>query len=240
MADKKTIIGYKFITDKMESRNGTQSWKIGKWYKHKGKLELCKEGFHACETPLQALQYVYGDRWFIVEARGQILKQKDDKFVASEMRLIKEIYVKAVAMRFSCIAARSCLKNFEVKYPKDDRVRKAIEAAELYIEYPTEKNREAARSAAWSAESAARSAAWSAAWSAARSAAWSAESAERSAVSAAWSAERSAVSAARSAAWSAARSAAWSAESAARSGTKKHLNSELEKLIKKHTLKRRK
>ena len=229
MTDKQTLTGYKFITDKMESKSGRRSWKLGKWYKHEGKLELCKEGFHACETPLQSMQYIYGNRWFIVEARGQILKERGDKFVASEMRLVKEIDVKAVVLRFSCVAARLCLKNFEAKYPNDDRVRKAIEAAEAYIKAPTEANRSAARSAesaAWSAESAARSAAWSAAWSAESAA----RSAARSAESAAWSAARSAASA-ESAAWSA-------AQSAARSAAKKRLNRELLKLVKKYAIKK--
>ena len=172
--ENKTIIGYKFITDRMESKNGKQKWKLGKWYKHTGNLKLCEQGFHACETPLESLNYIYGDRWFIVEARGEMLKDDEDrdKFVASEMRLVKKIDVKAVSMRFACIVARSCLKNFEVKYPKDNRVRKAIEAAEAYIKNPTEANRSAAQSAAESAQSAAESAG-----SAARSAQSAAESA---------------------------------------------------------------
>src|ERR1019366_3169361 len=103
----------------------------------------------------------------------------------------------------ACECAKRVLVHFEKEYPKDMRPREAIDAALLYVQKPTAKNKSAARSAAWSAarsaESAARSAAWSAE-SAAWSAAWSAESAARSA---AWSAE----SAARSAAWSAARSA---------------------------------
>jgi hypothetical protein len=224
-------IGYKWIKKDMTSAHGNLKWELGKWQKHDGGLSMCKAGFHACKTPLQSLEYIYGDRWFMVEYKGSIIK-KDDKFVCTEMRLIKEIDVKKVMLPLACICARRSLKHFEDKYPKDDRPRKAIEAAETYIKNPTEKN----RSAAESAESAAWSAAWSAesaARSAARSAAWSAESA---AWSAAWSAAESAESAARSAesaARSAARSAAESAaESAARSAEKKWQNTELLKLIK--------
>ena len=150
----KTTLGYKFITSAMKSYNGNQTWELGKWYKHDGKLELCESGFHACEKPLDSLEYVYGDRWFMVEARGDMLKG-DDKFVAQEMRLVKEIDIKSVAVRFAMYAAQSCLENYEKRYPNDKRPRAAIEAAEKYIDNPTEEN----QSAASAAQSAARSAA---------------------------------------------------------------------------------
>ena len=188
---KKKIIGYKWITDKNKSSSGNISWKKGIWQKHTGKLELCQSGFHASRSPLQSLEYIYGDNWWVVEARGRIKEQKDDKFTCSEMRIIKRLPVKKILVKFAIKCARRCLKNFEIYNSKDKRPRKAIEAAERYIENPTEKNRKAAGSAARSAESAAESAesaarlvarlaassvAWSAAWSA-RSEAMSAESA---------------------------------------------------------------
>jgi len=87
---QKIIKGFKFIQDNMKSKNGNHIWKIGKWYKYEGKLKICEKGFHACLTPQQSLEYIYGDKWFIVEARGNIINDSN-KFVASEMRLIKEI-----------------------------------------------------------------------------------------------------------------------------------------------------
>jgi len=247
----KTITGYKFITKDMKSKDGIQAWKLGKWVKYDGKLELCKSGLHASETPLESLNYAYGDRWFKIEARGKINKD-GAKFVASEMRLVQEIDVKKVLIRFAIICARESLPNYEKIYKDDLRPRQAIEATEAYLANPNKENESAARSAAWSARSAAwsaesavrsaESAAWSAAWSA-RSAAWSAV---RSAESAAWSAEsawsaRSAESAVRSAESAArsARSAARSARSAVRSAAEsaakqkceKWQNSELLKLI---------
>src|SRR5579871_1002228 len=86
-------------------------------------------------------------------------------------------------------SAELCLAEFEKKFPKGDRPRKAIEAAKAFVLNPTKENW-SAESAARSAESAARSAARSV-WSA-KSAAWSAESAAWSAESAAWSAESAA------------------------------------------------
>ena len=125
---------------------------------------------------------------------------------------------KTKKIQYTVFAARLVLKNYEDKYPNDDRPRKAIEAAEEYIKHPSKKNKSAAEFAARSAaESAAESAAGSAAWYAAESAAGSA--AESAAWYAAWYA---AESAAGSAAWYAARSAAgsaarYAARSAARS-----------------------
>jgi hypothetical protein len=183
---KTTIItGYKFIEENMKSRNGNKTWEVGKWYKHEGKIKLCESGFHACLKPLEALKdYCYGEKFFIIEARGKIIKKKDDKFVASEMRLVKEINKEYVFRRFTLFCAKSCLENYNKEYPNDNRISECIRISELYLDGKSTLEE--------------LSAAWSAAWSAAESAAWSA-------------AESAARSAARSAAWSAARSAAWSA-----------------------------
>ena len=204
MTEKQTAgirMGFKFVRSDLRSKNGRDApWVVGEWRKHEGALAMCDQGFHYCKDALDSLEYIYGDRWFIVEARGE--EQTDgNKTVACEMRLVREIPMKVVAVRFALACAGMVLDKFESKYPDVDRPRKAIEAAKAWLDNPTEANRSAARSAA----SAARSAAWSAAWSAAGSAARSA-----------------AGSAARSAAWSA-ESAAWSAASAAVSRQRKEL-----------------
>ena len=162
----KTITGYKFVKSDMRSANGSEPpWVLGEWRKHEGKLKLCESGYHASPTALESLQYTLGDRWFVVEAKGKV-KKDGNEFVASEMRLVKEIPAKVVAVRFALASARRCLDKFEVKYPEDNRPRQAIEAAEAWVNDQTEEKRSAA-SAAWrAAESAAESAAWSAAWSA--------------------------------------------------------------------------
>jgi hypothetical protein len=233
--------GYKFVTKDLKSKEGNCQWEIGKW-KHENEIKLCQKGLHACRTALQSLQYVYGDKWFIVEAKGKMKEEKGDKFVATDMRLVKEIPIDNIVKRFSLFCAKDCLKNYEKKYPNDKRVSDCIKATEDYLDGKiTLRKLDAARSAA---RSATRSAAWSAE-SATRSAARSAESAAESAESAARSAESAAESAesARSAAWSAAESAgsaaesaAWSAEGAAESAwsaAKKRQEKELNRLIEK-------
>ena len=112
----------------------------------------------------------------------------------------------AALAAFGSWCAMQVLPNYEKLYPNDNRVRKAIEAAQAFALNPSEETRSAARSAADSAADSANSAD-SAAYSA-DSAARSADSAADSAYSAAYSAW-SAYSAADSAysAWSAADSA---------------------------------
>jgi hypothetical protein len=255
----KTINGYKFIKKDMKSLNGDHTWKIGKWYKE-DEIELCNKGFHACKEPLETLDYIYGDKFFLVEARGKIIHEKGDKFVASEMRLLKELPIDEIFKPFGIWCAKQCLPNYEKEYPNDKRVSDCIKATEDYLagrislaelgsiaesaKSAAESSWSAAESSGWSAESAKSAAessgwsAWSAAWSAwsvARSVARSAaESVARSvAKSAAESAARSAESAesAKSAAWSA-ESARSAAWSAVRSAEKKKQNTKLKRIIK--------
>jgi hypothetical protein len=193
---------YKFLRKGNKSENGNFKWKLGEWYIHEGEIEMCNAGFHCSKGIYQAFSYVQGEILAEVEVKGKHQTQ-DDKEVWEKMRIVKEWeWTKKDSVLFSIYAAYLCLDNFEKVYPNDKRPREAIEAAERYIENPTEKNQEAAESAARSARSA-------------ESAAWSAESVARSAAWSAWSAAWSARSAesAESAAWSA-RSAAWSARSA--------------------------
>ena len=57
---------------------------------------------------------------------------------------------------YGIYAAEQVIANFEKKYPNDDRLGKAIEAAKKCLKSPTKKNKKAADSAAHSAHSAAR------------------------------------------------------------------------------------
>jgi len=198
----KPVIGYKFVQKNMKSKEGDCKWKLGKWKKFGGEIRLCERGFHASPTPLDSLEYIYGDRWFIVEARGRIEKE-GDKFVASEMRLVKELPVKKILPLFSIACARHVLHFYTEKYPNDKRPAEALDAAENYLNSPTRAN----LTKLTAAQDAARAAAQDAAWDAARAAAGDAAraAARAAAQDAAWDA-------ARDAAWDAARAAAWDAE----------------------------
>jgi len=122
----------RFVKDDLTSENGEMSWKIGEWNKVSGKIVCCTNGLHAALTPRDSIRNVYGQRWFISEARGKIVKQ-DSKFAASEMRIVKEI-PNIVLQRFAIWCAKDCLKYYEKKYPKDKRVSDCIQTTEDYLD----------------------------------------------------------------------------------------------------------
>jgi hypothetical protein len=127
-----TIKCYRFVNDDLISKNGEMSWTIGEWKKISGKIVCCSNGLHAALTPRDSLRNVYGQRWFVSEARGELVRQ-DNKFAASEMRIVWEI-PKIVLQGFAIWCAKDCLKYFEKKYPKDKRVSDCIQAVEDYLD----------------------------------------------------------------------------------------------------------
>jgi len=153
-----TIKCYRFVRDDMTSENGKVSWKIGEWNKVSGKIVCCSNGLHAVLTPRDSIRNVYGQRWFISEARGEIVKQ-DHKFAASEMRIVKEIPT-IVLQRFAIWCAKDCLEYYEKKYREDMSVRDCVQAAEDFLDGKIKvdeliKKREAAYCAADAASGAA-------------------------------------------------------------------------------------
>lgn len=128
----KAIKCYRFVKDDLISENGEMSWKIGEWNEISGKLVCCSNGLHASLTPRDSIRNVYGQRWFISEARGEIVKQTN-KFAASEMKIVQEI-PKIILQRFSIWCALDCLKYYENKYSKDRRVSDCIQAAGDYLD----------------------------------------------------------------------------------------------------------
>ena len=159
-------IGYKFIKADWKSKEGNITWKLNVWQEHKGKIKLCYNGFHACKEPLEALEYIYGDRFVIVEYSGKVIHEKGNKFVCSKMRIIKEIPI-MILKRFAIQQAKNCLTNYEKEYPNDKRCSEVIKASEDYLDNKISLDElnikiSAARSAGSAARSAARSAAESA------------------------------------------------------------------------------
>jgi hypothetical protein len=217
--------GYRFVTKNLTSQHGKVKWDIGKWNKlgNDAPLKLCQNGFHASQKPLDSLNYDFGTRWFICEARGRILKGID-KFCAREMRLVKETPPKVIK-QFAIDCAYRVLPIFEKQRTNDTRPRLALEVAQNYLD----KHNEANAQGLAAAEAAARAAAWDA--RAAGDAAWAAAGAARAARAAgdaAWAAGDAARAAAGAAAGAAraARAAAWAAE-------RKWQNRHLSRLIRK-------
>jgi uncharacterized protein with ATP-grasp and redox domains len=121
-------------------------------------INICNSGFHASQTPLQALGYVHGEILSEVEVRGKSIIQ-DDKECWSEMRIVKAYHwTKEDSVELAIFSAELVIDIFEKKYPKDDRPRKAIEAARKYLEAVKSEDKDSvarAADAAYAADAAA-------------------------------------------------------------------------------------
>jgi hypothetical protein len=127
----KTTKCYRFVKADLTSENGAMSWRIGEWRTVEGDLACCANGLHAALTPRESIGHIYGQRWFVAEARGEIVKQ-DTKFTAREMRIVREI-PDIVLQRFAIWCATDCLGLYENRRPEDKRVSECIQAAEDYL-----------------------------------------------------------------------------------------------------------
>jgi hypothetical protein len=157
----------------IKSQSGNVTWKIGEWQHFPKSLVMCSAGLHCSPKIIQALSFVSGEVLAEVETRGTHLAQTD-KEVWSDMRIIKAWHwTKEDSLALAIYAAELVLPIFEKQFPKDNRPRKAISAARMYLQNPT----------TYAAEDAAEDAAWAAraARAAARAAAWAAEDAARAA-----------------------------------------------------------
>lgn len=130
--ETKTIECYRFVEPDLTSANGDVTWRIGEWNRTTGPVRCCANGLHAAPTPRDSLRNVYGRRWFLAEARGELSCQSH-KFAASEMRLVEEIPA-AVLRRFAVRCAQDALDHLERRHPVDARVRQCLQAADGFLD----------------------------------------------------------------------------------------------------------
>lgn len=66
-------------------------YKVGETYTHDGKVEICNSGFHACENPLDVLNYYDLTNCKIaeVELTGAVVKHDEDSKVAAASISVK-------------------------------------------------------------------------------------------------------------------------------------------------------
>jgi hypothetical protein len=123
---------FRFVKDDLTSANGDMSWRIGEWNKVTGTIVCCATGLHASLTPRGSVRNVYGQRWFISEARGEISHQ-GNKLAASEMRLVEEI-PPAVLRRFAAGCAKRGFDYLEKRHRMDARILQCIQATEGFLD----------------------------------------------------------------------------------------------------------
>ena len=133
----------------------------GKWVRVNGDLAMCKRGIHAC-TFAQATRWLR-EECYVIELRD-VVSDDGAKLLARSGRLVRRVdsWDQRAMVRFAADCAAHVLPIFEKKYPKDDRPRKAIQAARKWAKEPTEKNAASAASASAAAYASAADASFAA------------------------------------------------------------------------------
>ena len=87
------VLAYKGFDKDLRCSGGDKpfQYEIGKCYEHKGDVQACESGFHACEYPLDVFNYYppAGSRFATVEQTGQISRHGDDRKLASSKITIR-------------------------------------------------------------------------------------------------------------------------------------------------------
>ena len=68
-------------------------YEVGKTYEHKGDIELCGSGFHACLEAIDCAKFyelLQWNRYAEVELLGET-KKDDTKIVTNKIRIVKEL-----------------------------------------------------------------------------------------------------------------------------------------------------
>ena len=112
MKDKKQTMSdtpmkaWHFVNDTL--RDGSPVPKDGEKLVFTGEPILCKQGYHASNSPFDALQYAPGNILCRVECGGTIIKDTD-KFVCTERTIIKRMDVTGMLRYFARMQALSVI-----------------------------------------------------------------------------------------------------------------------------------
>ena len=125
---------------------------VGKWYRVKGPIELCKFGMHASKNILDALSYSNSHTLCLVELTDDVIHD-GDKSVASGRKIIWMLDVEMILHEFACKCAERALKLANVT---DGRCWEAIKVKRKWLkDLATDAELNAARVAGYTAISAA-------------------------------------------------------------------------------------
>ena len=125
---------------------------VGKWYRVKGPIELCKFGMHASKKILDALSYSKSHTLCLVELSDDVIHD-GDKSVASARKVIWMLDVEMILHEFACKCAERALKQSNVT---DGRCWEAIKVKRKWLkDLATDAEFNAARVASYAASYAA-------------------------------------------------------------------------------------
>ena len=102
--------------------------RMGKWMPAIKDIQPCIRGYHFVN--IEQLPQWLGPTLYEIEVRGQIIHEAD-KSVAEQARLIRKVetWNNKTLRLYAADCAERVLGLYEKQYPKDDRPRKAIQAA---------------------------------------------------------------------------------------------------------------
>ena len=128
---------YKIIGKDRESIHGGRfTWPgLGIWTEEITHPVLCRSGYHLIPASQLSQWLGIGCRVFEAEGRGETVDD-GSKSVHAQVRLTTELgqVTRQMLVGLACDFAEQCLVNFESQYPGDDRPRKAIEVARIWVE----------------------------------------------------------------------------------------------------------
>lgn len=119
MSEEKTIKAYKAFNKDMTCR-GFQ-YEVGKEYDMDGKIECCRRGFHACESPFEVLDHydMLSSRFAEVELSG-ITDWQDDgisKICASHIKIVKELTLSDLAEANIMLLGNKITRHNSIRHP---------------------------------------------------------------------------------------------------------------------------
>jgi len=137
---------WKTIEPNFESHG--HKWKVGRWYRVDGEIELCANGFHASPTIYDAYGYVTPGWICRVEVRGEN-DMGDNKSCWREMLILKRYkWTDAMARKLAVYCAELVLPIWQKYYPNDNRVADCIAVTKRYLRGKATKEEFAAAMAA--------------------------------------------------------------------------------------------
>ena len=92
VAVAETFAAYKGFDKDLRCRG--YQYEVGKGYIHTGRVVQCESGFHACQNPLDVLDYYGlgdGNRFARVALGGKVDRSDDKKWAAAEITIVAEI-----------------------------------------------------------------------------------------------------------------------------------------------------